>query len=178
MSDTDKIEFSPQTLELVNSIIARYPEGREMSALIPLLHIAQAEFGGWLSVPVMDHIASLLKILPIEVYEVVTFYTMFNTKPVGKYVIEVCRTGPCWIMGAEDIISHLEKKFNIKVGETTPDGMVTIKEVECLADCGNAPVIQIGLNLYGNLTPQGAEEMVDGLIKKNIAVVENPYIIK
>src|SRR6185436_13194907 len=103
-----KVEFSPDTLALVQRIIKRYPEGKQKSALLPLLHLAQAEFNGWLSVPAMDHVASLLSIKPIEVYEVASFYTMFNMKPVGKCLIEVCRTGPCMLRGANDLVAHIE----------------------------------------------------------------------
>src|SRR5438552_9685043 len=121
-----EITFSNEALTLVNKIIKRYPEGRQKSAILPVLHLAQAEFIGCLSVLVMDYVASILKIQPIEVYEVASFYSMFNLKPVGKCVIEVCRTGPCWLMGAEDIIKYVEKKLNIKEGETSADGMFTL----------------------------------------------------
>lgn len=155
MSLTDKtgkeVKFSDETMALIVQIIKRYPEGKQKSALLPLLHLAQAEFGGWLSVEAMDLVASILKLQPIEVYEVATFYTMFNLEPVGKCVIEVCRTGPCWLRGAEDIVAHLEKKLNIHVGETTADGMFTLKTVECLASCGTAPMMQIGETYHENL---------------------------
>ncbi len=104
-----EIKFKPETLELVEKIIKRYPEGRQKSALLPLLHLAQAEFDGWLSAEVMDYVASLLNIQPIEVYEVASFYSMYNLKPVGKCVLEVCHTGPCWLNGADDIVAYLEK---------------------------------------------------------------------
>src|SRR6188768_1697569 len=113
-----EIRFSDQTLALVNKIIKRYPEGKQKSALLPVLHLAQSEFDGWLSVPTMDYVASLLNIKPIEVYEVASFYSMFNMKPVGKCLLEVCRTSSCWTRGAEDIVKHLEKKLGIKEGET------------------------------------------------------------
>src|SRR3954466_6594455 len=142
MSENKEIRFSDDALALIQRIIKRYPEGKQKSAILPVLHLAQAEFDGWLSPKVMDYVASILKIQPIEVYEVATFYSMFNLKPVGKCVIEVCRTGPCWLMGAEDIITYLEKKLNIKAGETSKDGMFTLKGVECLASCGTAPMAQ------------------------------------
>jgi len=129
-------EFSADALALAKKIMGRYPEGKHKSAIIPILHLAQAEFGGWLSPKSMDYVATLLSIQPIEVYEVASFYSMFNLSPVGKCVIEVCRTGPCWLMGAEDIVRHIEQKLSIKVGETTADGMFTLKTVECLAACG------------------------------------------
>ena len=154
------VKFSEETLGLVGRIIKRYPEGKQKSALLPLLHLAQAEFNGWLSVPVMDYVASLLSIKPIEVYEVASFYTMFNMKPVGKCLIEVCRTGPCMLRGAEDIVAHIEKRLNVKEGETTSDGLFTLKTTECLGSCGTAPMLQCGADYYENLT----EEKVDTLL--------------
>lgn len=156
-----EIKFSEDALALVKKIISRYPEGKQKSALLPVLHIAQAEFGGWLSAPVMDYVADVLNIQPIEVYEVASFYTMFNLKPVGKCVIEVCRTGPCWLMGAEDIVKYMEKKLGIKEGETTPDGMFTLKTAECLASCGTAPMMQIGETYHENLTLSKIDDILD-----------------
>lgn len=148
-------------MSLIRKIIARYPEGKQKSALLPALHIAQAESNGWLSAPVMDHVASILGVQPVEVYEVASFYSMFNLKPVGKCVIEVCRTGPCWLMGAEDIVNFIGKKLGIKEGETTPDGMFTLKTVECLAACGTAPVMQIGQTYHENLTTEKVSEILN-----------------
>ncbi|HTA83218.1 MAG TPA: NAD(P)H-dependent oxidoreductase subunit E [Bacteroidia bacterium] len=146
------LKFSDDALAVAHKIISRYPEGKQKSALLPLLHLAQAEFGGWLSPEAMNYVASILNILPVEVYEVATFYSMYNMKPVGKCVLEVCRTGPCWLMGAEDIVKYLERKLEIKAGETTADGMFTLKTVECLAACGTAPVMQVGETYHENLT--------------------------
>ena len=119
------IEFSEKRLNEVQQIIQRYPEGKQKSALLPVLHLAQDEFGGWLDVPVMDYVASLLNITPIEVYEVATFYSMYNMKPVGKYVFEVCQTGPCMLKGSDQIIDYIKSKLSIHVGETTTDGLFT-----------------------------------------------------
>ena len=156
------IAFSPETLALVERIIKRYPEGRQKSALLPVLHLAQAEFDGWLSAPVMDYVASLLHLHPIEVYEVATFYTMYNLEPVGRCLIEVCHTGPCWLRGSDDILEHLEKKLGIRNGETTSDGMFTLKTVECLGSCGTAPMLQCGAEYYEDLTT----DKVDALLEK------------
>lgn len=164
MSKTN-ISFSPESLELVQKIMRRYPEGKQKSALIPVLHIAQAEFEGWLSPEVMDMVAGILKIQPIEVYEVASFYSMFNLKPVGKCVIEVCRTSSCWLVGAEDLIAHIGKKFGIKPGETTRDGMFTLKTVECLGSCGTAPMMQVGADYYENLTLEKVDELMERLKK-------------
>lgn len=164
MSD---IKFSSETLTLVSKIIKRYPEGRQKSALLPVLHLAQAEFDGWLSTPVMDYVASLLGIKPIEVYEVATFYSMYNTEPVGKCLIEVCQTGPCWLRGSDDIVEHLEKKLNIGVGETSADGMFTLKTVECLGSCGTAPMLQCGADYYENLTTDKVDTLIEKLRVSN-----------
>jgi NADH-quinone oxidoreductase subunit E len=155
------IKFSEEKLNKVKEMIARYPEGKQKSALIPLLHMAQDEFGGWLDVPVMDYVAELLSIKPIEVYEVATFYTMFNMKPVGKYVFEVCRTGPCMLNGSDDIIEYIKDKLNIKEGETTADGMFTLKPAECLGACGYAPMMQLGKYYKEHLTKEKVDQIID-----------------
>src|SRR6187397_3736170 len=126
------MKFSDDKLERVKELMAHYPEGKQKSALLPILHLAQDEFGGWLDVPVMDYVATLLKIEPIEVYEVASFYSMYNLKPVGKYLFEVCQTGPCMLNGSDQIINYIKEKLNINVGETTADGLFTLKAVECL----------------------------------------------
>lgn len=163
------LAFTPEVLAEAQAIIKRYPEGRQKSALLPLLHIAQKEFGGWLSAEAMDYVATLLDIEPIEAYEVATFYTMFHLKPTGKYVLEVCQTGPCCLMGAEKSIDYLEKKLGIKIGETTPDGLFTLKGVECLASCGSAPMMQVGEAYYENLTEESLDTLLDTLKKKKTA---------
>jgi NADH-quinone oxidoreductase subunit E len=156
-------KFSDAAMALVQKIIRRYPEGRQKSALLPILHVAQAEFGGWLSPATMDYVASILNIKPIEVYEVASFYTMYNLRPVGKCVLEVCRTGPCWLRGSDDIISWLENKLGITEGETTADGMFTLKTVECLASCGSAPMMQVGNDYIENLSVEKMDELITRL---------------
>ena len=155
------IEFSQEKLNEVTKIITRYPEGKQKSALLPVLHMAQDTFGGWLDVPVMDYVASLLSIEPIEVYEVASFYSMYNLKPVGKYVFEVCHTGPCMINGSDDITDYIKQKLNIKVGETTADKMFTLKTVECLGACGYAPMMQLGQNYREHLTKEKVDAIID-----------------
>ncbi len=159
--------FSKESLEIIEKMVARYPEGKHKSALIPVLHIAQAEFGGWLSTETMDYVASILQLKPIEVYEVASFYSMFNLKPVGKCVLEVCHTGPCAINGGEALVEYLSKKLNIKVGETTADGMFTLKAVECLGSCGTAPMLQCGANYFENLTNEKTDELIQKLKEEN-----------
>jgi NADH-quinone oxidoreductase subunit E len=161
----EEIKFSEKSLALVNKIIKRYPEGRQKSALLPILHVAQAEFDGWLSPATMDYVASILNIKPVEVYEVASFYSMYNLEPVGKCLIEVCQTGPCWLRGSDDIVEHLQNKLNIKVGETTADGMFTLKTVECLGSCGTAPMLQCGAKFHENLTTEKVDALVEDLRK-------------
>ena len=163
--------FSSDKLNKVQEIVARYPEGKQKSALLPVLHLAQEEFGGWLSVEAMDYVASLLKLEPIEVYEVATFYSMYNLKPVGKYVFEICQTGPCMLRGSDDIIAYIQQKLGIKTGETTADGLFTLKTVECLGACGYAPMMQLGKFFREHLT----KEKVDAIIEEcaNNAAVNN-----
>ncbi|MBX3253077.1 MAG: NADH-quinone oxidoreductase subunit NuoE [Chitinophagaceae bacterium] len=155
------MEFSADKLKKVDEIIARYPEGKQKSALLPVLHLAQEQFG-WLSAETMDYVASLLKLEPIEVYEVATFYSMYNLKPVGKYLFEVCQTGPCMLRGCDDIIAYIAEKLNIKPGETTSDGLFTLKTVECLGACGYAPMMQLGKHYKEHLT----KEKVDAIIEE------------
>ena len=155
------IQFSEQKLQKVYEIMARYPQGKQKSALLPVLHLAQEEFNGWLDTPVMDYVASLLSIEPIEVYEVATFYSMYNLKPVGKYLFEVCHTGPCMINGSDNMVDYIKQKINIKVGETSADGLFTLKTVECLGACGYAPMMQLGNHYREHLTKEKVDAIID-----------------
>jgi NADH-quinone oxidoreductase subunit E len=165
------VQFSDKSLQEVQRIINFYPEGKQKSAVIPVLHLAQQEFGGWLSSDTMDYVASLLQLEPIEVYEVATFYSMYNLKPVGKYMFEVCQTGPCMLNGSDDIVKYIYDKLGIKPGETSADGLFTLKTVECLGACGYAPMMQMGKNYREHLT----KEKVDAIINecRNIAAAKN-----
>jgi NADH-quinone oxidoreductase subunit E len=167
MTNQNKIKFSDNAASRIQELISHYPEGKQKSALIPILHIAQEESEGWLDASTMDHVAEILSIAPIEVYEVATFYTQFNLKPVGKYVLEVCRTGPCCLVGAERLITHLEKKLGVKDGETTTDGLFTLKTVECLGACGYGPAMQVGEHYYEHLDDQKVNEIL-GNFKKQL----------
>lgn len=158
-----EIKFNEEQLAHVDKLIARYPEGKQKSALIPLLLFAQDTFDGWLDSPVMDYVASLLDILPVEVYEVATFYTMFNLQPMGKYTFEVCQTGPCMIQGAKEIIAHIDQRLGIKDGETTEDGMFSLKVVECLGACGYGPMMQLGKTYQEHLTTEKVDEIIEKL---------------
>ncbi len=165
------MQFSEEKLNKVKEIIKRYPQGKQKSALLPVLHLAQDEFGGWLDTPVMDYVATLLDIEPIEVYEVASFYSMYNLKPVGKYLFEVCQTGPCMVNGSDQIINYIKQKLKIGVGETTADGLFTLKPVECLGACGYAPMMQLGKTYREHLT----KEKVDAIVEecRNKAAINN-----
>ena len=156
------MKFNDTHIQEFNRLVARYPEGKQKSALLPVLHLAQDSFGGWLSSETMDYVAELLKIDPIEVYEVATFYSMYNLKPVGKYLFEVCQTGPCMVSGSDDIINYIKEKLDIGVGETTKDGLFTLKTVECLGACGYAPMMQMGKTYREHLT----KDRVDAIIEE------------
>ncbi|MEO5685684.1 MAG: NAD(P)H-dependent oxidoreductase subunit E [Chitinophagaceae bacterium] len=161
--------FSEEKLAEVKKIINRYPEGKQKSALLPLLHLAQDTFGGWLSAETMDYVASLLHIEPIEVYEVATFYSMYNLKPVGKFMFEVCQTGPCMLNGSDDIIKYIADTLSIKPGETTADGLFSLKTVECLGACGYAPMMQLGKTFREHLTKEKVDAII-GECRKTAAV--------
>ncbi|WP_416441595.1 NADH-quinone oxidoreductase subunit NuoE [Phnomibacter sp. MR] len=154
------VQFSQENLAKVEEIIARYPAERQKSALMPLLHLAQEQWG-WLSAETMDYVAGLLKLEPIEVYEVATFYTMYNLKPVGKHVFEVCHTGPCMLRGSDDILAYLKEKLGIGVGETTADGLFTLKTAECLGACGYAPMMQMGKYYKEHLTKEKIDRIIE-----------------
>lgn len=162
----DKPQFKPETMQEVQRIMAQYPEGKQKSALLRVLHIAQAEFGGWLSVHTMNYVAEILDIKPIEVYEVASFYSMYNMKPVGKYMLEFCHTATCATAGVESLIDYTCKKLGIKSGETTSDGLFTVKEVECLGACGYAPMLQLGKSYREHLTPEKIDALIEELRSK------------
>ena len=158
------VTFTPDRLERAKEIIDWYPAGKQKSALLPLLHLLQ-EQEGWTSPEGMDYVARMLDIQPIEVYEVASFYTMYHLNPVGKHVIEYCRTGPCCLMGGEEVYAHLKQRLGVDTGQTTVDGQFTLKEVECLAACGMGPVFQIREKYYLHLTNEKVDEVIDELSK-------------
>jgi len=164
ITQTEEVVFTPEMITKFQELVSRYPEGRQKSALLPILHLVQAEYG-WVSAPAMDKVAEFLHIQPIEVYEVASFYTMYFLKPQGKYVLEVCRTGPCCLVGAEKIMQHIETKLGVKEGEVTEDGLFSWRGVECLAACGMAPVLQIGpeYTFYENLNEGKVDELIENL---------------
>lgn len=155
--------FAPAFMDRAQKIIAKYPEGRQASAVMPLLDLAQRQNAGWLPRVAMDYVADMLKMPRIRVYEVATFYTMYNTTPVGRHVMQVCTTTPCWLRGSDDIVKACETKLGIGLGETTDDGQFTLREVECLGACVNAPMVQIGDDFYEDLSPEHMGTIIDAL---------------
>jgi NADH dehydrogenase (ubiquinone) flavoprotein 2 len=166
--------FSFRDTKLVDEILARYPKGFQRSAVMPLLDLAQRQVGedgtkaspphgGWIPRAAMDEIARIIGVAPIKVYEVATFYSMYNLAPVGKYLVQLCTTTPCWLRGSDGIVKACEKHLGIHTGESTKDGLFTTREVECLGACVNAPMVQINDDYYEDLTPQRMEEILDAL---------------
>ncbi len=169
--------FSEANLRQAKQVIARYPEGRQRSAVIALLDLAQRQSGGWLPLVAMDHVAAMLGMAPIRVYEVATFYTMFNLKPVGRYLVQVCTTTPCWLGGSDAVLGACRKKLGIELGETTGDGAFTLVEVECLGACVNAPMIQVNDDYYEDLDADSTERLLDRLARGE-AVKPGPQIAR
>jgi NADH-quinone oxidoreductase E subunit len=157
--------FTPETLEKAKAYIAKYPPGRQASAVLPLLDLAQRQHDNWLPRAAMDYVAGLLEMAPIRVYEVATFYTMFNLRPVGRNFFQICTTTPCWLRGSDDVVRACERKLGISIGETTADGRFTLKEVECLGACVNAPVIQVNDDFYEDLDGPSTEALIDALAR-------------
>jgi len=155
------MKFNEELLKEAQNLISRYPEGRHKSALLPILHLAQNNNNNWLDVETMDAVADLLKIAKIEVYEVASFYSMYNLKPVGKFVFEFCQTGPCNIQGVKDVIAYTSKTLGIKEGEVTADGLFSYKRVECLGACGYAPMMQLGEHYKEHLTIEKVDAIIN-----------------
>ncbi|KAH9192337.1 hypothetical protein AeNC1_005695 [Aphanomyces euteiches] len=158
-------DFTEANYVKVHAILGRYPENYKASAIIPLLDLAQRQHGGWLPLAAMNKVARIVDVKPIQVYEVATFYTMFNREQVGKYFIQLCGTTPCMICGSEEIKKTIEDHLGIKEGETTPDNKFTLREVECLGACANAPMVQINDDFYENLTPETTRALLDACKK-------------
>ena len=162
--------FSPENLAWAQKIIAKYPAGRQASAVLPLLDRAQRQHRNWLPRAAMDYVAGLLDMAPIRVYEVATFYSMFNLAPVGKWFLQVCTTTPCWLRGSDEVMAACERKLHIKgTGDASflhsADGKFTVREVECLGTCVNAPVIQVNDDFYEDLDGPLTEKLIDALAK-------------
>jgi len=155
--------FTAENLAKAKAYIAKYPPGRQASAVLPLLDLAQRQHDNWLPRAAMDVVAEMLEMAPIRVYEVATFYTMFNLKPVGKHLLQICTTTPCWLRGSDEVVKACEKKLGIHMGETTADGQFSMMEVECLGGCVNAPIIQVNDDFYEDLDAASTEALLDAL---------------
>lgn len=156
-------EFTPENIEKAKMYIARYPDGRQQSAVMPLLDIAQRQNENWLPKEAIEYVGNFLNVPYMRVLEVVTFYTMYNLKPVGKHFLQLCRTTPCWLRGSDDLEAVCKKKLGISNGETTEDGKFSLLEVECLGACVNAPVVQINDDFYEDLNAASFEAVLDKL---------------
>ena len=161
--ETGNFQLTGERRELADKIKLRYPEDRVASAIIPLLDLAQRENDGWLSKEAIDFVAQETGSASIRIYEVASFYTMFNLKPVGKHFIQVCRTTPCWLRGSDELTNKVKSKLGIEIGETTEDGEFTLIEVECLGACCNAPMVQINDDYFEDLTPEHLDKLLDDL---------------
>jgi NADH-quinone oxidoreductase E subunit len=155
--------FSPENLAKAQAHIRKYPPGRQASAVLPLLDLAQRQSGNWLPRAAMDAVAKILEMAPIRVYEVATFYSMFNLRPVGKHFFQICTTTPCWLRGSDEVVEACRSKLGIGIGETTPDGQFSLTEVECLGGCVNAPIIQVNDDFYEDLDGPSTEALIDAL---------------
>ncbi|MDE1900286.1 MAG: NADH-quinone oxidoreductase subunit NuoE [Alphaproteobacteria bacterium] len=160
---SESFTFTPENLARAEKIVAKYPEGRQASAVLPLLDMAQRQSGNWLPQAALDYVADYLQMPPIRVYEVASFYTMFNLKPVGEHFVQVCTTTPCWLRGSDGIVGACKKKLGIGPGESTADGKFTVVEVECMGACVNAPMVQINDDYYEDLSPELMEKILDDL---------------
>lgn len=158
----DSFTFTAENREKAKAYIAKYPEDRQSSAVMPLLDLAQRQHG-WIPRAAMDEIARMLDMAPIRVYEVATFYSMYNLKPVGKFLIQVCRTTPCWLRGSDSLSDFLKTKLGVGFKEVTKDGLFSVMEVECLGACCNAPMVQINDDFYEDLTPELLGKVLDDL---------------
>jgi NADH-quinone oxidoreductase E subunit len=158
----ESFAFTAENMEKAKAFIAKYPAGRQASAVMPLLDLAQRQHG-WIPRAAMDEIARILDMAPIRVYEVATFYTMYNLQPVGKFLIQVCRTTPCWLRGSDNLTDYLKKRLGVGMKEITKDGLFSMMEVECLGACSNAPMVQINDDFYEDLTPETLGKVLDEL---------------
>jgi len=157
---TQQINMTDSLMTRIDELISHYPADKRKSALLPVLHEVQDAHDNWLSIELQDKVAEILHIKPIEVYEVVSFYTMFNRRPIGKYMFEFCQTSPCCLNGVEDLMDYTSEKLGIKMGETTADGMFTIAGVECLGACGYAPMMQLGDFYKEKLTKEKVDQII------------------
>ena len=160
---TEDFQFTEANLEWAKAQLKKFPEGRQQSAIIPFLWRAQVQNGGWVTQPIIAYFSDMLDMAEIRIYEVVTFYTMFNLEPVGDHLVQVCTTTPCWLRGSDEIVKVCKKKIAEKQQTVSEDGKFSWMEVECLGACSNAPMIQIGDDYYEDLDEKSMEEILDRL---------------
>ena len=163
VAQPDSFEFSAENQKKLKGIFSKYPDDRKASAVMPLLDLAQRQHDGWLPRVAMDHVAEQVGLPPIRVYEVATFYTMYNLAPIGENHLQVCTNLPCWLRGSDAVVGACKKKLGIDVGETTEDGKFTLSEMECLGACVNAPMMQIGDDYYEDLDADSTTAILDTL---------------
>ena len=163
MDMSEQFEFTAENMEQAQAFIARYPEGRQRSAVMPLLDLAQRQNGGWLPGGAVDAVAGILAMAPIRVLEVATFYSMYKLAPVGRHRINVCTTTPCWLRGSDEVVGACRKALGVEVGETTADGEFTLAEVECAGACVNAPVVEIGDEYYEDVDAESMTRIIEAL---------------
>ena len=163
--------LSQESVQRIEAVAQKYPQRR--SALLPALHVAQNQLG-WVSRDAMEEVGDLLGVAPDQVEEVASFYTMYYKQPVGTYVLEVCKTVPCSILGADEIIDYISKELGIEPGQTTPDGMFTLFRVECLAACHRAPVMQVNHRYYQDLTPESVDRLIDAARRQQLEAAGAP----
>ena len=156
-----QFELTPENLDLANIMVAKYPPGRQQSAALPVLDLCQRQGGGWLSQAAIEYVARFLDMPAIRVHEVATFYSMFRLRTVGRHLVQVCTTTPCWLMGSDGVVKACERVLGIGLGETTADGEFTLAEVECLGACVNAPILQVGDEYYEDLDPDSATAVLE-----------------
>lgn len=164
--DTQDFEFDTDNLKKAKSLLSHYPDDRQQSAILPLLDLAQRQNKGWISKAVVDYLANFLHLAPIKIYEVASFYSMFNLRPVGKYLVQICRTTPCWLCGSDKLQLAAEQSLGITLGQTTSDNKFTLTEVECLGACVNAPVVQINDEYYEKLAPENFVQILTEMAKE------------
>lgn len=164
----DSFSFTKENMAQVKKIIAKYPEGRQLSAVLPLLDLAQRQHDNWVPQAALEHIAEILGVAPMRVMEVATFYTMFHLAPVGRYHLQLCTTTPCWLRGSDDVVETCRKKLGIDFGEMTEDGKFSMVEVECLGACANAPILQVNDDFYEDMNAETTTRLLDQLARDEV----------
>ncbi|OYU85478.1 MAG: NAD(P)H-dependent oxidoreductase subunit E [Flavobacterium sp. BFFFF2] len=169
---TQEINITDSLMQRINELLSHYPADKKKSALLPILHEVQDAHDHWLSYELQTKVAEILEIKPIEVFEVVSFYTMYNQRPVGKYMFEFCQTSPCCQRGVEDLMDYTCQKLGVSIAEPTPDGQFEVRGVECLGACGYAPMLQLGDYFHEHLTKDKIDQLIDDCKNGNITLLD------